>query len=429
MPNEIEIYSEEVQSIIEHRPNWLIRNSILSIFLILVIVITVSMIVKYPESTVVQGFKLESKTPSYQFISQTQGNLKLLAKNGSKVKKGEWIAFVENTASVESIKEICEYVEFVEPLIYSDSIIQVPIKNEIKAGDLEIYYSGFLKNLETLKTYVELDPDSYKILSDKNEIIGQKTIINSKQQEIKKANENLELKKSKLDANLKLFEKGYLSKIDYENIKQEYNDAEKNYINLLTNVKTQETNIVQLKDRTSQTIVNKKVYLSDLKRNCINSFLVFKEELNKWKEKHIFIAPYNGEVDLLRVWNSNHFVNIGEHLITLKPIDTQVMGRGYITGKNLGKVKKDQKVIIKLDGYLSTEYGLLVGKVNSVSTYPNEENLYMVDVGLSELKTSYGVDIPFRPELAGHGEIILKDQTLFELFIKNIKKLVQNGNS
>jgi hypothetical protein len=170
--------------------------------------------------------------------------------------------------------------------------------------------------------------------------------------------------------------------------------------------------------------------LADMKRNCVTAYSIFKEEFSKWKEKHIFIAPYRGEIDFLKVWNSDHFVMAGDHLMTLKSTNMGIIGRGVITGKNFGKAQKAQKVIIKLDGYTSTEYGILEGKVNNVSIHPNKEGFYVVDIALpSELKTSYGEVIPFQPELSGHGEIILKDQSLFELFIKNIKKLIDNGNA
>lgn len=431
MPNNnIEIYSEEVQDIIEHRPNWLIRNSIISIFLIIVIVLAVSCIIKYPETTVLQSLKIEPITPSYQFISQNQGNLKILKENHTKVQKGDWIAYIETTINISNIEELDRYIVETSPLIDSESLNSIKIKKNSQLGELEVYLNNFTKSLESLQAYVRINPEAYEVKALENDIKGQKSQIDIKQDEIKKIKENLDLKKSNLESNRQLYEKGYLSKSDYENILRDYNESEREYYSIQSSVQSYSSGITKSKDQSSQIAVGRQLNLVELKRNVINNFMILKEEFGRWKEKNMFIAPYDGEIDFLKVWNSNHYVAAGEHLITLKPMSEGIMARGYISGKNLGKVEIGQKATIKLEGYLNTEYGMLEGKVQNVSTYPDVEGLYAVTVKLPEnLKTTYDVVIPYRPELSGQGEIILKDQTLFELFIKNIKTLIDNGNS
>lgn len=431
MPNKnLNIFSEEVQDIIEQKPNWLIRNSIISIFTVLIIVIVISIMIKYPETTIINDFKLESIVPSYQFVAQSNGNLKLLIKNNSIVNKGDWIAFIENSISLNDFLNAEKYLKEIEPYITTDDINNIPINKHFNLGDLEIFYSTFFKNLEILKTHLKVNPESFKIQAFNNEILGQKNILQSKQKELKKIQEIILIQKSKLNANRELYEKGYLSKIEFENTLKEFNEIERNYLNLITTIKLHESNIVQIKDQATQSNVDNSLKLADMKRNCVNSYFIFKEEFSNWKDNHVFIAPYNGKVDFIKVWNSDHFVFTGDHLMSLKSTKLGIIGRGIINGKNIGKVHKDQKVIIKLDGYINSEYGFLEGKVRNVSIHPNKEGFYIVNISLpNDLKTSYGIAIPFQPELSGFGEIILKDQSLFELFIKNIIKFLDNDNT
>ena len=287
-----------------------------------------------------------------------------------------------------------------------------------------------MKDFDKYKTFKDIAPNTPRIDAYNIDFYNKKIALSSKDNEIMSIKENLSILEKKILINEDLYKKGYISKSDIDNIRKEYNDLKKNYHNLTFQYKTEQSQIDQTTYRAKQSIADNKINISDLKRDCINSFLVFKEEFSKWKEKNVFIAPYSGEVNFFNVWTSNKFTNIGEHLISLRPLSQDMLGNGLISGKYLGKVKLDQKVIIKLDGYESTEYGFITGKIKRVSTFPNNEGLYNVIIELPKnLKTSYGTNIPFSPELRGKGEIILKDQTLFELFIKNIKKLIDNGNS
>jgi len=47
--NEIRILSNEVQVIISHKPNWIVRNGISLFFLIIVILIAFTFIISYPD--------------------------------------------------------------------------------------------------------------------------------------------------------------------------------------------------------------------------------------------------------------------------------------------------------------------------------------------------------------------------------------------
>lgn len=428
--NNIEIYSEEVQDILENRPNWIIRNSILSIFLILVIVISISFIIKYPESADIQGLKIETQTPSYQFVSQNSGNLKLLVENGKKVNEGEWIALIEKNIKYNDLVTASKFIENTDVLVSQNNLEKIKVNTALNLGELEIYYSNFIKNLDEYRTFKSVDPSASRVDAYTQDLSNKKSALSSKDNEINSVKENLSILQKKVQNNEELYKKGYISKTDMDNIQREYNELKKVYHNLSFQYKTEESDIVQTAYKSKQTIADNKLNVSDLKRECINSFLVFKEEFSKWKEKNIFIAPYTGEVNFFNVWNSNKFTTVGEHLISLRPLSQDMLGNGLVSGKFLGKIKSEQKVIIKLDGYESTEYGFVTGKVKRVSSFPNSEGFYNVIVDLpSTLKTSYGTNIPFSPELRGKGEVILKDQTLFELFIKNVKKLIDNGNS
>ncbi len=92
---------------------------------------------------------------------------------------------------------------------------------------------------------------------------------------------------------------------------------------------------------------------------------------------------------------------------------------------NSGKIKISQKVNIKLQNYPETEFGMLTGRVATISLTPDKEDLYLVDVSLpAKLITSYHKEIEFQQEKRGTAEIITEDLRLLERFFYQFKSLI-----
>ena len=102
-----------------------------------------------------------------------------------------------------------------------------------------------------------------------------------------------------------------------------------------------------------------------------------------------------------------------------------VVGRMQVPSVISGKIVPGEKVLIKLDNYRFQEYGIVGGRVQSISLAPDEKGNYYVDVILPNgLKTSYNKTLPFDKELKGNAEIITKDLRLIERFFYQIRQLL-----
>ena len=98
--------------------------------------------------------------------------------------------------------------------------------------------------------------------------------------------------------------------------------------------------------------------------------------------------------------------------------------------RNSGKVKKGQKVIIKLENYPSEEWGSLEGSIESISEVPKqgEENQYTVYIGVSSLSTSYGKQVEFKQEMQGTAEIILEELSILQRIFYQVRKAFERSN-
>ncbi len=107
--------------------------------------------------------------------------------------------------------------------------------------------------------------------------------------------------------------------------------------------------------------------------------------------------------------------NQGQYISSLK-----------VPSQNTGKIRQNQKVLIKLDNYPFQEYGMLEGRVQSMSTIADKEGNYFIEVAMPNgLQTSYGRSIKFDKELTGSADIITDEMRLIERVFYQFRKLVQ----
>jgi HlyD family secretion protein len=89
-----------------------------------------------------------------------------------------------------------------------------------------------------------------------------------------------------------------------------------------------------------------------------------------------------------------------------------------------GRVDLGQEVKIKLDNFPYMDYGMVTGRVKSISQ-ATTNNAYSVLVSLPEgLKTNYGNDITFSHDMQGEAEIITNEESLLERIVNPVKSVI-----
>ena len=86
-----------------------------------------------------------------------------------------------------------------------------------------------------------------------------------------------------------------------------------------------------------------------------------------------------------------------------------------------------QKVNIYLKNYPYQEFGVLPGRVRSISLVP-QDNRYAIEITLpAGLMTSYRKQLDFRQEMQGSAEIVTEDLRLLERIFYQVKALASRG--
>ncbi|MEO1031693.1 MAG: HlyD family efflux transporter periplasmic adaptor subunit, partial [Bacteroidota bacterium] len=151
-----------------------------------------------------------------------------------------------------------------------------------------------------------------------------------------------------------------------------------------------------------------------------------KNAIKDWENRFVLKSNIDGKVSFLNYWAVNQTVNQADLIFIVIPEhNSSFIGKLNTPSQNSGKIKKGQKVNIKLENYPETEFGVLNGTIEHISIVPNSDGFYIVDVSLpNNMMTSYNKTIEFKQEMRGAAEIITEDLRLIERFFYQFKSVL-----
>ncbi|WP_313805989.1 HlyD family efflux transporter periplasmic adaptor subunit [Flavobacterium sp.] len=409
----IELRSEEVQDILTKIPNWILRWGSLVILGIILILFMVSYIVKYPD-TINAEIIISTSIPPEKIIAKTSGEIDvILVKDKAEVQTNVPLAVLKNSADY---KDVFRLKSVLDTISITKTEFPLHLFYNTNLGDLEAPFALFQKEYiasdlnKKLKPFlVESTAQSFegRQLNERlNLLINQKDINQSE----------LELQKKDLNRYEQLYKKGIISAQEIEKQRLQYLQAEKGYKSLLGTVSQLKSSLNELVRSSQATKINENKENVNLERSVLQSFYQLKKAIKDWELQYAFVSSINGKVSYLQVWSENQFIQSGETLFSIVPIDSkQIIGKLKAKAQNSGKITVGQEVNIRLANYPDREFGVIEGKVKNISLTPDKDGNLLIDVELPKgLRTSYNKSIEFQQEMTGTADVITDDLRLIE---------------
>lgn len=417
-----ELRSEEVQEILTRVPHWLIRWGSGVILGILIMLLFVSWLVKYPD-VVSSQIVITTAVPPQKLVAKTSGKIEaILVKNKSAVAENTPLAVIENAANYNDVfllKSIVDTIDITKNRFPFEKF------KEVQLGDVESSFALFYKEYTADELNSKLQPyrvegmaQSYEAiqLSERLTLLESQKSINS---------DELALQKSDLERYEGLYKKGIVAAQELEKQRLSYLQAQKNYKNLLSSISQLKSSLNELNRSSKTTLINENKEQVNLERNFIQAFYQLKKEIKNWDLNYVLRSSINGKVSFLQLWAENQNVTTGEDVFAVIPsVESGFIGKLKAPTLNSGKIKVGQKVNIRLANYPDREFGILEGTVKSISLTPDKEGNLLIDVSLPNgLKTSYNKKIHFQQEMIGSADIVTQDLRLIQRFFYQFKDL------
>lgn len=420
----IELRSESVQDILSQPPHWMIRWGNTIIFIILLLILVMSYIIKYPEF-VPASVIITSQNPPEKLEARTNSKIeKILIKDHQKVKAGQVMMVLQSTANYHDILELKDIVDSLS----TNQLQSFPLQkaSAFKLGEIQGDYNSFAKAFQDERLFTRLQPYAPENLAANQSLSEYRGRITNLQQQRSIEVAKYELTKKNFQRSQELFNQGVIAAVELENEKIKFLQAEQNLKNINISLSQMQEAISGLNKTKSGASINTEKDKINYSSQTLQLYEQLRKSLKQWEQSYLFISSTNGTVSFQQFWGENQFVKQGDVLMSILPENKEsLIGKMQIPSANSGKVQTGQKVLIKLDNYRFQEYGIIEGKVQNISLTPDENGNYYVDVILPKgLKTSYNKTLPFDKELKGNGEIVTEDLRLIERFFFQIRKLL-----
>lgn len=420
----IELRSESVQDILTQPPHWMIRWGNTVIFIILLLILVMSYMIKYPEF-IPAPIIVTSQNPPEKLEARTNSKIeKIFIKNHQQVKKDDVLMVMQSTANYKDVLTLKKIIDSIAPNQLSSFPLQET--SHFKLGELQGDYNNFAKAFQDEALFTRLQPYAPESLAANQSISEYKVRITTLRQQKSLEAAKYELTKKNYQRYQELYSQGVIAAMELENEKIKYLQAQQNLENITISLSQMEEGISNLNKTKSGTAINTEKDKINYSSQTLQLFEQLRKSLKQWELNYLVISSTDGVASFQQFFGENQFIKSGDAILSILPKNKETLvGRMSVPSVNSGKIIPGQKVLIKLDNYRFQEYGIVEGKVQNISLSPDDKGNYYVDIILPKgLKTSYNRNLTFDKELKGNAEIVTQDLRLIERFFYQIRKLL-----
>ncbi|NQU34137.1 MAG: HlyD family efflux transporter periplasmic adaptor subunit [Bacteroidetes bacterium] len=362
----IEIHNEEVREIMKEIPGRLIRWGLTIIFLIFSSIIIGSYFFKFKEIVSVPII-ITTTNPPASLISKASGRIaQWFVSDGQKVKKGDNIALIKNSTSLEDLVQAEKIILFLDSTGIFNNLDKLVIPEKLKLGEIQDQFNQFYKNWRNYKDYMETNFIIQKIELLQQQIVKQQQFYKLSVDQKGMIKQELGIVQKSFKRYQNLLIKGGISESQLEEARVRVIQSERGYINCIASLKSTELNMINQKR--SMLDLNEQHYnsIEQFELNISDNILTLKNQFNNWRDKYLLSSPINGTLTLTTFWSENQVVSVGKRIATIIPTDSSaIVCRAKVPSTGIGKIEIGQNVNIKLSGYPYMVHGMLTGKIHT----------------------------------------------------------------
>lgn len=420
--DDLKIYSEEVRDVLSAPPKAIFKwgNTILLVFILLLLFL--SWFIKYPDIISAEVI-ITTQVPPEKLVAKTSGKIEAILINDKEiVYENTPLAVIENAANY---KDVFLLKAITDTISLNNSKFPFEKLQAAQFGEIENSFAMFQKEYIASELNKQLQP--YKVESSaqsfESKQLRERLQLLEGQKEINQS--ELQLLKSDVERYEKLFKKGVISAQEIEKQRLIYLQAEKNYKSLLSSISQLKSSINELNRSSKTTVINESTTSINLERSVMQSFYQLKKAIKDWELNYVFRSSVKGTVSFLQIWSENQTINAGENMFAIIPsTEKGYIGKVKAVAHNSGKLQIGQKVNIRLANYPDREFGVIEGKLKTISLTPDKEGNLLLDIELPNgLETSYKKQINFQQEMTGTADIITEDLRLLERLLYQFRDI------
>ncbi|WP_174247259.1 HlyD family type I secretion periplasmic adaptor subunit [Arcobacter sp. LA11] len=328
-----------------------------------------------------------------------------------KSKEIDLLAFKASAFRLKSSIDEKEEILFPEELI---SNIPDIIENEKRI---------FNEDLENRETKIKIANDQLK----------------QKKYKLKEAQtkfDNLSLELNLAQANMKILESLYKKKVVS---KKEYISELSKKQSIVTKLSETRNSIPIIKEEIQEARGKIKTVKSDIRSKHLQKYSAIKAEINKLIERNKantdrelrkeVVSPVNGVINKLYFYTVGGIVKAGDKMAEITPLEDSLTIEARVNTSDRALIWSGQEVSVEITAYDFSKYGLLNGKLISISPDSFEDRngnvFYLVKVKADA--NQFAPDLPILPGMVANVNILTGKKTILQYIIKPLKNIGKNA--
>ncbi len=426
----------EVDQILGNPPSWILRWGITLVFVAVIIFAMIAWLIKYPD-VISAKVSIVTENPAIRVVARSSGKIKkLLVDNEKAIQKGMTLAILDNPAKLEDVKKLESFIEEKGKLRAPKEFLKITPSNDLVLGALQTSYASLVQKINDYRYFLNRDGVFEKTQSLEARIKHTEQLNQNLYNQKQTLTHEADLAQKDFLRNKELNKIGSVSDAQLEKSETQFLQYNRQMEGLSNQIINNNISIEQIKTQIADLKLNRADSQSDKTLNINQNLQSIQSEIDLWKQTYLITAPIAGKVVFSKIWSEQQFVNTNEEILTIVPSEGtgKIIGKAILPIANSGKVKKGQVANIRLDGFPFQEYGIIKGKVTSISLVPvvisnqQPEESYLLNIDLpKKLITSYEKEIPFRQEMQGTANIITEDRRVLERIFDRVNNILKNS--
>lgn len=421
----IELKSEVLNEVLSAPPTWLVRSGNTLFFFFILLLLALSWIISYPDELLGE-VNIHSNRPPIEFENQMYGKLvDLQVKDREFVKKGTVLAQFNNEVNPEHIKMIQSFLLSIKGVNSLKNVVISAKLEKINLGTLQQNWTNLLSLIKERNAITNSHIFDKKMTSLRNEIEQRKKLQEIANRKLKLIEKEINLQQTQIVSAQRLFTKNAISKEEFLKEEKIENQLQQHYQNQKEALVQNDIQLNNLIKNLNETEYNDGHHLQKLHSSIKTSTNILQNVINEWGKSTAWVTPFQGKILFNKQLNVSSFYKAGEASIVLVPEGNYFRGLMKVSTQGAGKIEKGQKVFVEFLDFPKNDYGMLEGKVKSITSVSKDE-MYEVEIKLpKKLITTYKKEIPVKAILKGNAKIITKNKRLIERFFEKVINLIE----
>nr|WP_294861135.1 HlyD family efflux transporter periplasmic adaptor subunit [uncultured Fluviicola sp.] len=422
---EIELKSEQMNEMLSHPPAWIARSGNGVFLLVIMSMIFLAWFIAYPDEVTGEVLVTTSKAP-IELSNQSYIQLKTLhVRENEIVKAGDLIARFDIQAKAEDIQRAIDYLSQLEA--FNDHFpSEIPeLHSKLELGTFQEQWTTLLSEIKEWNSEHSENVVQQELTSIQHEIAFREQLQAISKKKISLSEDEYQLIEEQLASSERLADQHAISKQTLSQDKRTRTQAQQSVQN---QKESHVQNLIALNSlRKERLRLEHDERLKNVQHLAEIQIAVatLRTGFRLWEKNSAWIAPCSGKVLFNKSLQVHRFYKANEASIVIVPEGSGYVALATIKTNGAGKVRHGQKVFIELVDFPKSEFGVLEGRVSSM-TQIDKEGKYEIGVELpNQLKTTYGKNIQPKAQLKGTAKIITKDKRLLARFFEQFTDLIK----